>query len=165
MKITKTIIIDKPINDVWKIIAHDFDQAYLWMGPVPHSHDIGKGNRDNGAPMEGRVCHLSDNPEGPRAREIITQYNEKEKSLTFEVTPVNVPAIVPLKKNVVQMSAIEIGKNRTEVIWVSRPQLKVFAYLFYPLLRVALPVAFGQLLKGLKDFAEDSLAMRNNAVL
>ncbi|MEH6578971.1 MAG: SRPBCC family protein [Amphritea sp.] len=156
MKITKSITINKPVQDVWKIIAHDFDQAHLWMGPVPHSYEVGKGNSSTGAPMEGRICHLSKNPDGAKAREIITQFNEEEKSLTFEVTSINVPAIVPVKKNVVEMSLRELGMNKTEVVWVSRPQLKVFAYPFYPLLRFAIPMAFAKLLKGLKEFSEGS---------
>ncbi len=127
MKVTKSITINKPVQEVWQIIAHDFDKAHLWMGPVPHSYEVGKGNSMDGAPMEGRICHLSNNPNGAKAKEIITQYNEEEKSLTFEVTSISVPAIVPIKKNVVQMSVKRQSKNRTEVIRVSRPQLKVFA--------------------------------------
>lgn len=127
MKITKTITIDKPAPYVWKIIAHDFDKAHFWMSPVPHSYEIGKGGSTTGAPMEGRICHLSNNPDGAKAKEVITQYNEEEKTLTFEVTSIDVPAIVAVKKNVVQMSVRELGLNKTEVTWASRPQLKVFA--------------------------------------
>jgi len=29
INITKTIVINKPVNDVWKIIAHDFDLAHV----------------------------------------------------------------------------------------------------------------------------------------
>ena len=154
MKITKTIVINRPAQDVWKIIAHDFDQAHLWMSPIPHSYEIGKGESATGAPMEGRMCNLSNNPDGAKAKEIITHYSEEDKTLTFEVTSVNVPAVVPMKKNTVQMSVRELGVNKTEVVWVSRPQIKAFAYPFYPLLRFALPMAFGKLLKGLKEFAE-----------
>ncbi len=157
MKITRTITIDKPAEDVWSLIAHQFDKAHLWMGPIPHSYKIGNGASATGAPIEGRICNLSSNPDGARAREVITEYSEQDKSLTFEVTSINVPAIVPLKKNVVQMSVRALGTNKTEVVWVSRPQLKIFAYPFYPLLRLALAAAFGKLLKGLKDYSEKSL--------
>lgn len=90
---------------------------------MPHSYEIGKGGSTTGAPMEGRICHLNNNPDGAKAKEVITQYNEEEKTLTFEVTSID----VPVKKNVVQMSVRELGLNKTEVTWVSRPQLKVFA--------------------------------------
>jgi len=154
MKITKSIIINKPANDVWKIVAHDFDLAHMWMGPVPHSYDLGKGCSDIGAPMEGRICQLSKNPDGAKAKEVITEYSEEDKTLTFDITPINVPEIVPVKRNRIKMSVVEKGPNKTEVVWIASPQLKFFAYPFYPLLRFALPMAFGKLLKGLKTFAE-----------
>ncbi len=57
------------------------------------------------------------------------------------------------------MQVIDKGSNQCEVIWVARPQLKTPAYLLYPLLRIALPSAFGKLLKGLKDFAEQTASV------
>jgi len=156
MKITKSLIVNKNADDVWKIIGHDFDQAHLWMDPIPESYAIGRGEGLSNAPMEGRICHLSDNPQGAKAKEVITQFSEEKKQLTFEVTSINVPAIIPLKKNVVQMTVKDLGMNKSEVVWVSRPQLKPFAYLIYPMLRLVLPVAFGKLLKGLKVYAEGS---------
>ena len=154
MKITKSVIINKPAADVWKIIAHDFDKAHEWMGPITNSYAIGDGESKLGAPMEGRMCNLSKDPNGAKAKEIITQYDEAGRSLTFDISSVDVPAIVPIKKNRVQMSVIEQGANRTKVVWVANPQLKLFAYPFYPLLRMLIPVAFGKLLNGLKEFAE-----------
>lgn len=156
MKIQKSITVNKSADYIWNIIAKDFDKAYLWMAPIPHSYDIGKGESSVGAPMEGRICHLSNNPDGAKAKEVITQYDDDNKSLTFEVTSIDVPAIVPVKKNVVTMSVKAVGMHQSEVTWVSRPQLKAFGYLLYPLLRLALPAAFGRLLTGLKDFAEEN---------
>lgn len=156
MKITKKVIINQPASDVWHLIANDFDRAYLWMGPIPHSYEIGEGKSVVGAPMEGRMCLLTEKPEGPRVREMITQYDEQNKSLTFSVNPVNVPAIVPIKQNSVQMSVKAIDETTSEVTWVSRPQLKLFAYLIYPLLRFGIPKAFTRILAGLKEHAENS---------
>ena len=154
MKITKRITINRSADDLWKLIAEDFDQAHLWMSPIPESYSIGKGKSSVGAPMEGRICHLSDNPDGAKAKEVITQYSDENKTLTFEVTPINNPAIVPLKKNIVQMSVREMGANQSEVVWVSQPHLKWFGYALYPLLRLAIPTAFSKLLQGLKEYAE-----------
>ena len=154
MKITKRVTINKPADLVWQLIAHDFEKAHLWMEPIPHSYEIGRGNSSTGAPMEGRICHLSKAPKGAKAREVITHFSEVDRSLTFEVTSINVPAIVPLKKNVVQMTVEPLGATQTRVVWISRPQLKTPAYLVYPLLRMALPMAFGKLLNGLKNYLE-----------
>ncbi|NOJ21510.1 SRPBCC family protein [Vibrio coralliilyticus] len=157
MKITKKVTINKSAELVWDLIAHQFDKAHLWMDPIPHSYEIGTGHSSTGAPMEGRICNLSKNPNGAKAKEVITQYNEANKSLTFEITPINVPTIVPVKKNQVQMTVRSLGTNKSEVIWYAQPQLKFFAYPFYPLLRLAIPGAFGKLLNGLKTYSEQSL--------
>ncbi|WP_062268870.1 SRPBCC family protein [Endozoicomonas arenosclerae] len=157
MKISKSTIINKPVEEVWNLVAHQFDQAHLWMGPIPRSVAVGPGQSDTGAPMEGRLCDLSNNPDGAKAKEIITHFSEQDKTLTFDVLPVNNPAIIPIKKNHVQMSVRSVGHNKTEVTWTASPQLKLFAYPFYPLLRLIFPAAFGKLLKGLKEYAEQSL--------
>lgn len=156
MKITKTITIDKPAEQIWHLLANEFDKAHLWMDPIPHSFEIGDGAGPNGAPMEGRICHLSNNPNGAKAKEVITQFDEADMSLSFQITSVDVPAIVPLKQNNVQMQVKALSSNQSRVTWVARPQLKLFAYPFYPLLRLALPSVFGKLLKGLKTYSENN---------
>lgn len=157
MKITKTITINKPVDQVWDLVAHQFDKAHLWMGPIINSKALGKDQSQLGAPMEGRMCDLSKKPNGPQAKEIITQFSEQDKSLTFDVFPVNNPAIVPLKQNTVQMQVRSAGPGQSQVVWTSTPQLKAFAYPLYPLLRLVIPLAFGKLLQGLKTYAETSV--------
>lgn len=163
MKIVKKVTINKPADAIWKIIAHDFDKAYEWMGPIPHSYGIGTDKGTGGAPMEGRICHLSDTPDGAKAKEVISYYSEKDMTLTFDISPVNVPAIVPLKQNQVTMQVTAKGSDQCEVTWTARPQLKTPAYLAYPLLRMALPIAFGKLLNGLKEFAEQPASVSASA--
>lgn len=68
MKITKKVTINKPAELVWDLIAHQFDKAHLWMDPIPHSYEIGSGHSSTGAPMEGRICNLSKNPNVLRLR-------------------------------------------------------------------------------------------------
>lgn len=161
MKIYRTITIDRPADEIWKLIAHDFDKAELWMDPIPRSCAIGRGEGMNGAPMAGRICDLSKNPQGAKAKEVITYFSEAERKLTFEITPINMPAIVPMKKNVVTMSVKTLSDSRSEVTWLALPQLKLQDYLLYPLLRLALPMAYGKLLKGLKSYAEAQPAVAN----
>ena len=157
MKIRKNVIINKPADQVWQLVAHQFDKAHLWMGPIPNSVAIDPGQSDTGAPMAGRMCDLSDDPNGAKVKEIITHFSEAQRSLSFDVLPVNNPAIVPIKQNHVQMSVRSAGDGKSEVIWIASPELKLFAYPFYPLLRLVFPLAFGKLLQGLKDYAEKSL--------
>ncbi|KZN63926.1 SRPBCC family protein [Pseudoalteromonas luteoviolacea] len=163
MQVTKKVEINKPAEQVWDLVANQFDKAHLWMGPIPNSVAMGKGKGLSGAPMEGRVCDLSDNPNGPKVKEIITEYSEQNKTLAFDVLPVNNPKIVPIKQNHVKMTVRAIGPHKSEVIWTASPQLKAFAYPFYPLLRLIFPVAFGKLLQGLKVYAEKQTLTVNAA--
>jgi hypothetical protein len=165
MKITKTVVIKKSAEEVWNLIAHDFDKAHLWMGPIPHSYGIQEGESKQGAPMTGRICHLSDNPDGAKVKEVITQYHEASKTLAFDVYPINNPAIVPIKQNKVQMKINATGPAEAQVIWTAQPQLKLIAYAFYPLLRMIFPIAFAKLLKGLKDYMEAPKSSKNTATV
>lgn len=156
MKITKTIVINKSAEQIWHLVAHQFDQAHLWMGPIPKSVSIGEGQSDLGAAMQGRICDLSNDPNGAKVKEIITSYDEHNKSISFDVLPVNNPAVIPIKQNHVQMSVRVLGLSECEVSWTASPSLKWFAYPFYPLLRLVFPVAFGKLLTGLKEYSESN---------
>ena len=164
MKITKKITINKPLEQVWDLVAHQFDKASLWMGPIPKSEAIGLGKSAIGAPMQGRMCDLSENPKGAKVKEVITHFSEQNKSLTFNIYPVNNPAIIPIKQNTVSMNLRQVDETTTEVIWLASPQLKLFAYPFYPLLRLIFPVAFGKLLTGLKEYCETSLPLKQATV-
>ncbi len=163
MKTSQTVTLNRPIEDIWQIVAENFDAAYLWMPAVTESYAINKGQGNNGAPMLGRICHFSDKSDGPYARETITEFKPKEKSISFEVVPMNLPAILPVKKNLLQIKLKDLGQNKTQLTWISKPELKWFAYPFYPLLKLIIPKAFSPFLKGLKDYAEgpSTLVARN----
>ena len=53
------------------------------------------------------------------------------------------------------MTIRAVNEQQAEVIWVSQPQLKLFAYPLYPVVKVGASAAFGKLLKGLKRYAEN----------
>jgi uncharacterized membrane protein len=38
MKIAKNVIIEAPIDKVWEVFAHDFNNAYIYMASVPKSY-------------------------------------------------------------------------------------------------------------------------------
>lgn len=156
MKITKKTVINKPAEQVWHLVANQFDKAHLWMSPIPKSVALGEGESKLGAKMQGRICDLSDDPNGAKVKEVITAYDELSMSISFDVLPVNNPAIIPIKQNHVQMTVRTLGVNQCEVCWTASPSLKWFAYPFYPLLRLVFPVAFGKLLNGLKVYSEST---------
>ena len=154
MKITKSIIVNQPSELVWKVVAKEFDQAHLWMGPVKKSYALDDGRHHTSAPVAGRVCELGNGPKGLKAEEVITQYNEKDQYLVFDVVPKNAPALLPLNKNTVKMSVESIGLNQSKVLWESTPDLKVMGKLLSPVLKLGLGKAFSDILKDLKKYCE-----------
>ena len=158
MKVIKNIVINASANKVWKTVAEDFDKAHIWMSIVHHSHAIDEGESDVNAPMKGRVCELSKKPNGLYANEIITHYSKENKSFTFEVIPMNAPALLPIKKNIITILVKDLGSNKSEVIWTSVPELKALGKIMSPILKVGLGKAFKDILKELKDFCETAEA-------
>lgn len=150
MKINKSIIINAPITKVWKILAEDFDKASEWMSAVPDSYHL---SDNSGA--EGRVCHLSDNPEGLRAKEIITLYDADNYRIKFDVNPEGA-GIFPINKNQVDVSLKSLGVNKTKVSWISDVDLKTLGKVMSPLLKVGLNKSFADVLDDLKYFVENN---------
>lgn len=156
MKITKSVQINQPASHVWSIVAEQFDQAHLWMAPVKHSYAYEEGAPKTSAPVAGRVCELGNGPKGLLAEEVITDYNEKAQYLVFDVVPKNAPALLPLNKNTVKMTVVDLGSNQSKVLWESTPDLKMMGKLLSPVLKLGLGKAFGDILKDLKKYCENT---------
>lgn len=58
------IIVNVPAREVWRVLAHQFDQAGVWSSGIdssePLSEDLMDEDRPEGAPVYGRVCYSSD---------------------------------------------------------------------------------------------------------
>lgn len=154
MKIFKSIIINQPSELVWKVVAEEFDQAHLWMGPVKKSYQFDKGDSNTSAPVAGRVCEFGNGSEGLKAEEVITDYNQEGQYLVFDVVPKNAPRLLPLNKNTVKMTVVSLGANQSEVLWESTPDLKLMGKILSPVLKLGLGKAFSEILKDLKQYCE-----------
>ncbi|QFR39480.1 SRPBCC family protein [Candidatus Gracilibacteria bacterium 28_42_T64] len=155
MKVSIKVLINSPIGDVWKVLADDFDKAGDWMSPVPKSHKIQEGKSASGSPMVGRICEFtSKGAQGLLANEKITFYDGDKHLMTVEIVPKNGPGLLPIVKNTLDISAISVGDDQTEVIWTANPQLKPHGYVLYPLLILGFKKGFGDILEELKYFVE-----------
>lgn len=154
MRITKKIRIEKPASEVWKILATDFDKAGDWMSVVKKSY-VKEGDHEViDAPMSGRVCELSAQPNGLRAYETITDFDEDNRSMSVDIVPANTPKLFPITKNTLCVSVMSIGHSSSRVIWSVEPQLKSYARLMAPLVKLGLGKAFMDVLEELKFYAE-----------
>jgi hypothetical protein len=143
MKITQRIIIDKPLAEVWDVLAVQFDKADEWMATVYKSSIIETGTTVDGAPMYGRVCELT--PEGKSglmADEEITNFDHVNHTFTMRAIPVNASAGFPVVKNDVDISVKRITDKKSHVIWESKPDLKTLGKVLSPVLKVGLNKAF-----------------------
>ena len=154
MKIIRKARIEKPANEVWKVLGQDFENAHLWMALVPNTHSKDYGVKVNEAPVCGRVCEFTDKPNGFYADELITEYSDEKMEMTVEVTPQNAPSILPMLKNTLKLKVNVINNYSSEVVWESEPKLKPIGNLMYPFVKMGLGKAFSEVLEELKYFVE-----------
>ncbi len=152
MKITKKITINKSIDTVWKVWAEEFDKAGDWMAQVDHTIQKATGTKTKDAPMIGRVCNFTPNPDGPKAIEDITLYDQTNYKMNLEVVPKNVP--IPLKRNLFSSHLHKIANNKTEIVLDADIQLTWKGYLLYPLIKKGFTKSYNELLEELKYYIE-----------
>ena len=155
MQMTLTIEIDGPIATVWEVLATDFDKASDWMSFVTHSYKTSDKPAVEQAPMAGRVCEFSANPDAMFVNEAITSYDEEAHTLTIEIHPENTPAMFPVRKNEVTISLVALSDDRTEVQWRVAPILRPLGYVMYPMLRFGMVKSFRSVLEELKFYVEE----------
>ena len=153
MKLIQEIVIDKPIEEVWEILAIKFDRAADWMSVIPKSVEKIEGEKIEGAPMTGRICDLSTKPNGPQVDETILSYDEKTHDMKVRVVPVG--GKVPVVQNEIVFSARDLGDGKTRVIWDSNIELKPIGKILYPVLKAGLNKGFNDQLEELKFFVEN----------
>ncbi|WP_281557351.1 SRPBCC family protein [Thalassomonas sp. RHCl1] len=154
MKITKKVLIERHPEDVWQTVAEQFDQAHKWMGIVENSYKVQGQSAVDGAPMAGRVCEFTNDPNGLKAEEKILNFSAEQMHFDFDVVPVNAPKLFPVKRNVVTMSVRKTSNSQSEVTWLSHIELSLFGYVFYPLLKRGLSKSFAGIMEDLKRYLE-----------
>lgn len=162
MKIYKSITINQPASQVWKIVGEEFEHAHIWMSFVAHSFALENKKADvsapSSAPVAGRVCRFNDKENGGYAEEEITAYDPATRTIEFNVIPKNMPAILPIRTNKVSIHVKAIEQNRSEVQWTSTPEIKAFGLILSPLLKFGLGKSFQDILKELKAYSENRAA-------
>lgn len=161
MKIEVTTDINAPIETVWKLLADDFTSIQTWSESVITSNPL-EVNGPSDAPMAGRYCTFTDDPNGFGARETITAYDRETWTLAFDVEPVNAPKAIPIVRNQVTVTLEQRGPSETHLRWIVVPELKPFAYVMYPLVKMGLRKSFKGIIGELKIYAEAGRASAPN---
>lgn len=80
MNIRKTILIDRPILDVWEVLGNQFGEAYKWATGLYHSNAYGHPQID-GASCSNRSC---DTNQG-KINEELRKYDAENYMLEYEI--------------------------------------------------------------------------------
>ncbi len=155
MKFSKTVEIAKPVDQVWRIFAVEFDMAYVWMASVPRSFAKTEGPIAKNAPMPGRICHLSSSETKNMVDEVILEFDEQRHVFKFVVSPLHMPAVFPFSKNRIRIEMSTLKNGNTKMHWDLNTQLKFAGYMLYPLVKVGLSKGIDNIIEELKYFVEN----------
>lgn len=153
MNIALTTHIDAPAHLVWTVLADEFVQVSSWLTSVVDSYALPDAAPIAGAPIAGRVCQFTEDPNGLQAHETITYWSEDELRLDMDVVVKNAPPALPISRNLAQFQLFEVDGG-TEVRFSAEPSLKPLGYVLYPVLKRGLSKQFGGLLAQLKTHVE-----------
>jgi hypothetical protein len=151
MDITKRAIVNASADEVWRVVAHEFDRIGSWATAVPVSRASDDGPELTGCPVWGRTCQTSMGM-FPEVQERIVAYDEAHRTLTYE--PIGgTPGFIATARNTWRVVAVD--ERRSEVSFAAVVTAHGIAG---PLLAVAMRLmltrAGGQVLDDLSDYVE-----------
>jgi Polyketide cyclase / dehydrase and lipid transport len=83
MQLTKQAIIHASAEDVWSLVAHEFDRVGSWATAVPVSHRAANAAAPAGCPVGARTCRTTIGL-FPEVEERIVAYDEDGRTLAYE---------------------------------------------------------------------------------
>jgi hypothetical protein len=110
MQIRKQAIVDASADEVWSVVAHEFDRIGSWATAVPASREAAHAAAPAGCPVGGRTCQTTMR-KFPEAEERIVSYDEPGRTLTYE--PVRgMPGFVASARNTWRVVAIDDRRSQ-----------------------------------------------------
>ncbi len=155
VRFTKVMKVEASADEVWKVFAHGFNDAYKWMASVPNSYAQSNGQLFEGAHSDGRVCELTTKPKGIKASEQFLAYNEEDKTATVKIDFVDTPAVFPVRFNTLDFSIRDVGENQSEMTWKFQSHIKLLAIFTWPALRKGFSTFVGEIMEELKYYVEN----------
>lgn len=108
MVIEKEIEINNSIENVWKVLGHDFAHPYKWASGVHHSE--GHGKQLTTTQCDERACTTVMG----NIREKITHYSDKDFQLAYVVTE-GMPRFVKTARNKWQLTSTKADKTTLKI--------------------------------------------------
>lgn len=120
MKISRSIVIDAPLDRVWKTAAHDFAEIDRWASLVHSSKAERATPPVAGAAVAGRVCET---PFGT-SHETFEAYDEERHTFTYAGRAEKQPAFLKRGSNTWSMEAV--SESRTRLTMTGDIELNLF---------------------------------------
>ncbi|MEM8795638.1 MAG: SRPBCC family protein [Pseudomonadota bacterium] len=104
--IEKSIVINAPIDEVWRVSATDFVHIDQWDGNVKSSSSSGQGNGES--PSAGRVCNMYN---GGMTVEKLVEFDAEKHSFKYDIVE-GLPGFVVHARNSWIHQPMKNGKTR-----------------------------------------------------
>jgi hypothetical protein len=113
MQIRKHAIVNASADEVWAVVAHEFDRIGAWATAVPASHEAAHAAAPAGCPVGGRACQTTMR-RFPEAEERIVAYDEQARTLTYEAAR-GLPGFVATARNTWRVVAIDDRRSQVSI--------------------------------------------------
>ena len=110
MKISKQAIVNASADEIWRVIAHEFDRIGSWATAVPASREAPHAAAPAGCPVGGRTCQTT-MARFPEVEERIVSYDEQGRTLTYEPER-GMPGFVASARTTWQVVAIDDRRSQ-----------------------------------------------------
>ena len=151
VQIRRQMTINAPAEEVWRVLAHEFDRIGQWASVIPTSTATADVAAPEGAPVGGRVCSNSV-PGFDDIQEDFTYYDEEAKRFSYRATK-GTPSFFKLAEN--NWSVRSLGPNESLVEARGEMELSLFPGLFLvPLLKCQMDRMVEQAAEELKYYVE-----------
>lgn len=147
MEFKKNIQIDASVDQVWQVVAHEFDRVGTWSSAVASSGPNVEAAIPDGASVGGRICAT---PGFGDLKETFTSYSEENKQFTFVVT--GMPSFITLAQNTVRVRPIDNGT--AEVSLQIQLETNAIGKLMGPMFSIKLKATLDTFLEELQVFIE-----------
>jgi hypothetical protein len=145
MEITRTLEINKNIEEVWKVLGDDFAHPYKWASSVHHSEG-------HGEPIESLTCNerSCDTVMG-QIKEKLTHFSEGGYSLAIEITE-GLPK--PIQKGGSSWELRKISNEKTLLILKMEFKFKAWAAILKGMMKKKLSQMATDLTEDLAHYVE-----------
>jgi hypothetical protein len=112
LRIEREITINASVDEVWRVLAHDFGHIDQWASVIAASSAAADVPAPSGAGIGGRVCTSSVAGFG-EVQEEFTYYDEQAKRFGYRATR-GMPGFVKSAENNWSVRPLETGKSAVE---------------------------------------------------